>query len=253
MRIVVWNCRMAFARKRELLFALKPDVAVIPECSRDAARACAGEGYSVCWWGDNKHKGLAVIAGVPWALDSGRSWARHPAQKWIAPVKVNGPTNFLLVAVWACPVGTVRELNYVGQLFQAVKRHKRWFSEGVPTVICGDFNSNAILDRGRKIMRHTAVVGMLAERNLLSAYHAFFSEEHGKETRPTHYLWHRESKPFHLDYIFLPRPWIQSLSEVSVGSYAQWRSWSDHMPVVVDFSLPSMDDARPSQVQQTAV
>jgi hypothetical protein len=160
MRIVVWNCRMGFGKKRDVLYALKPDVAVIPECSQDAIKLCADDGYTGCWWGDKKHKGLAVIAAKPWILEVGKP----PTQRWIAPVKVRGTTDFLLLAVWACPVGQVRELNYIGQVFEAIRGHKRWFSYGLPTVICGDFNSNAIFDHGRKKRNHTAVVAMLEQR-----------------------------------------------------------------------------------------
>jgi exodeoxyribonuclease III len=231
MRIVVWNCRMGFGKKRELLYALKPDIAVIPECSQDAVNLCNGDGYSGCWWGDKKHKGLAVIAAKQWTVEVGRP----PTQKWIAPVKVRGATDFLLLAVWACPVGQVKELNYIGQVFEAIKRHNGWFSDGLPTVICGDFNSNAIFDRGRKRRTHSEVVAILKERNLSSAYHAFFSEEHGKETKPTYYFWHWKSRPFHIDYVFLPSKWIPSV-KVTVGTYRKWRSLSDHVPLIVDLS-----------------
>jgi len=47
MRIVVWNCRMGFDKKRDVLYALKPDVAVIPECSQDAVKLCNGEDIQV--------------------------------------------------------------------------------------------------------------------------------------------------------------------------------------------------------------
>ena len=62
---------MGFGKKREVLYALKPDVAVIPECSQDAVKLCADDGYSTCWWGDKKHKGLAVIASKRWTLEVG--------------------------------------------------------------------------------------------------------------------------------------------------------------------------------------
>lgn len=231
MRIVVWNCRMGFVKKRAVLYALKPDIAVIPECSQDAIKLCSDEGYTGCWWGDKKNKGLAVIASKPWTLEVGRP----PTQKWIAPVKLIGATNFLLLAVWACPVGQVKQLNYIGQVFEAIKRHNGWFSDGLPTVICGDFNSNAIFDHGRKKRNHTAVVTMLEQRSLLSAYHTFFSEEQGEETRPTHYFWYRKSRPFHIDYVFLPSKWIPS-AKVTVGTYRKWRPLSDHVPLIVDFS-----------------
>ena len=222
---------MGFVTKREVLYALKPDVAVIPECSQDAAKLCTEDGYSTCWWGEKKNKGLAVIAAKPWTLEVGRP----PTQRWIAPVTVKGAIDFLLVAVWACPVGQVKELNYIGQVYEAIKKHNHWFSDHLPTVFCGDFNSNATWDRARKKRNHTAVVTMLEQKDVLSAYHAFFSEEHGEETKPTHYFWHRKSKPFHIDYVFLPRKWIPT-AKVTVGTYRKWRSLSDHVPLIVDFS-----------------
>jgi exodeoxyribonuclease-3 len=232
-RIVVWNCRMALGKKRELLYDLKPDLAVVPECSEDSARLCREDGYGSYWCGSNKHKGLAVFAAKPWSLEPGL----RPTQKWIAAVKVNGPTNFLLIAVWACSVGGIRELNYIGQVFEAIRRHPAWFKVERPVVLCGDLNSNAIFDHGRKTRNHTAVVGLLEERNLLSAYHTFFSEEHGKETKPTYYFLHQRTKPFHLDYVFLPRQWIRSITNVTVGSYEKWRSASDHAPLIVEVSI----------------
>jgi exodeoxyribonuclease III len=223
---------MGFSKKREILYALKPDIAVISECSDDAAKLCLGDGYSAQWWGDKKHKGLAVIAAKPWTLELGKP----PTHRWVASVKVKGDLQFLLVAVWACPAGQVKELNYIGQVFEAIKRNKPWFSDELPTVMCGDFNSNAIFDHGRKTRNHTAVVTMLQQKNIVSAYHAFFSEEHGKETRPTYYFWHRKSRPFHIDYVFLPHKWIPWIKSVDVGKYRQWRAVSDHVPLIVDFS-----------------
>jgi exonuclease III len=243
-RIVVWNCRMALAKKRELLYGLRPDIAVIPECSRDSVLASREDGFDTCWWGENKHKGLGVLAAKPLALDFGRGSKRAPRQKWIAPVWVRGTRNFLLLSVWACPVGGVREHNYVGQIHEAIVRHPRWFDENLTTVICGDFNSNAIFDPGRRIKTHSSVVRLLAERGLASAYHEFFSEGHGAETRPTYYFWHRQERSFHLDYIFVPRTWIADMTGFEVGDYQQWRPASDHMPLVVEIAESRRDEEK---------
>jgi exonuclease III len=250
-RIVVWNCRMALAKKREQLYGLRPDIAVIPECSRDSMLVRREDGFDSCWWGDNQHKGLGVLAAKPWTLDCGPSASRQPsncqpaqrqpvqnrpAQKWIAPVRVRGPRDFLLLSVWACPVGTLRENNYVGQIYEAIVRHPRWFAASVPTVICGDFNSNTIFDPGRKKRTHSNVVQMLADRDLISAYHEFFSERHGAETRPTYYFWHRKERCFHIDYIFVPREWMKHVVDFEVGTYRKWTRVSDHVPIVVDIA-----------------
>jgi endonuclease/exonuclease/phosphatase family metal-dependent hydrolase len=86
------------------------------------------------------------------------------------------------------------------------------------------------------------VVKILSDRGVVSAYHSFFSEDDGAETRPTYYFWHRQERPFHLDYVFLPHSWIERVTNVEVGSFAQWKVASDHMPVLVDVA-DSVSDA----------
>ena len=71
---------MALAKKRELLYQLRPDIAVIPECSRDSMLACKQDGFDTCWWGENKHKGLGVLVAKPWFLENFLS-ARRPDSK----------------------------------------------------------------------------------------------------------------------------------------------------------------------------
>src|SRR5208282_5112801 len=214
---------MGLTKKRELLYELRPDVAVVPECSRDALRTCEQEGYSTCWVGDNKNKGLGVLAAKPWLLEI----EKRPTEKWIAPVKVSGPTNFLLLAVWATRVGEIKELNYIGQVFEAIRKHPKWFSRSRPVVMCGDFNSNATFDHARKLRNHSAVVKLLADKNMVSAYHAFFKEEQGEETKKTHFWQYKKEHRFHIDYIFVPSHWASRITNLQVGTYRKWRPVSD--------------------------
>lgn len=230
---------MGLAKKRGLLYQLQPDLAVVPECSSRAMSDCQEDGFQTCWWGANKNKGLGVLAKRPWTLEPGPA----PRQKWIAPTWVRGPREFLLVAVWACPVGTIREVNYVGQTYEALTRHPRWFADGRPVVMCGDLNSNTSLDPGRRVRKHSTVVDLLRRKGIVSAYHTFFSENHGAETRPTYYFWHRQERPFHIDYVFLPQTWADRVTHVEVGSFKKWKSASDHMPVWVDIADLESDAA----------
>ena len=232
MRIVAWNCRMAFAKKRELLYKLRPDIAVISECSHDSMLACKQDGFDSRWWGENKNKGLGVLARRPWALECVGKPGLQPRQRWIAPVRVRGPVEFMLLAVWAGRIGGDKETNYVGQIYEAVVRHPNWFAGARPVVICGDFNSSTKFDHARKRRTHSKLVQFLADRSLVSAYHVFFSEDQGEESRATHYFRFQEASPFHIDYIFLPVKW--HIKACMVGTYKSWRPASDHVPIMVE-------------------
>jgi hypothetical protein len=69
---------------------------------------------------------------------------------------------------------------------------------------------------------------------LVSAYHRFFNEGFGAETRPTHFFKGKQGSPFHLDYFFVPAAWMSRVASVEVGTYEAWSSYSDHAPVTVD-------------------
>ncbi len=74
----------------------------------------------------------------------------------------------------------------------------------------------------------------LAGLGLVSAYHAFYEEAHGQETRPTYYFQWKEAKPFHLDYCFIPKAWVPDLRKVSVEPYERWKAHSDHRMITVE-------------------
>ena len=81
---------------------------------------------------------------------------------------------------------------------------------------------------------------MLSKLGLVSAYHHFFGEEQGSETRPTFYLLWKENRPFHIDYCFIPEAWTADIRSVSVGTYADWFASSDHRPLVVELNEPAV-------------
>ena len=130
-------------------------------------------------------------------------------------------------------------LSYIGQIYEAFVRNPRWFSDN-QVVVAGDFNSNKIWDKERAVGNHSAVVEFLERHQVLSAYHRFFSEQQGDETRPTHYFWHRKERGFHIDYVFIPEPWIPAIKAIEVGEHADWSKFSDHVPVVVDVQDPDV-------------
>ena len=80
----------------------------------------------------------------------------------------------------------------------------------------------------------------LRKHRLASAYHYFFSEAQGEETRETHYLWHHKDHGYHIDYVFLPQSWAARIKAVEVGAHAVWSKLSDHVPLSVRVSLPGL-------------
>ena len=123
---------------------------------------------------------------------------------------------------------------YVGQIHRALEEHRHWFENG-PVVIAGDFNSNACFDETRRDRNHSTMVQELRQHSLESAYHALHNEGHGEEKTATFHLLKDEKRPFHLDYIFVPKSW-KARTKLTGGSYSDWKAHSDHYPLTVDIS-----------------
>jgi exonuclease III len=234
MRIITWNCQMGLDKKSDALLSLSPDVAVLPECSERSAIALRQRGFDTLWFGCNQHKGLGVICRQDWTFHA----LPQPEQKWVASLEVDAPTSFTLIAVWACQIGSKRADNYIGQVYGALTTHPEWFSHR-PVVLAGDLNSNKIWDSHRKVGNHSAVMKLLDERGLVSAYHEYFREPQGEESQHTMFFYRRLDRTFHLDYIFIPKEWASWLKTVEVGRCETWLKLSDHCPVIVDLAPPS--------------
>lgn len=225
MRLVTWNCcRGAYSRKAPLIASLAADIAVMQECARPAA-----ESETCLWFGDNPRQGIVVQTSTGYRLRALQPLANVP--KFIFPVEVVGPESFTLFVVWS---KGKQKYRYVMGIVKAMQAYSRLI-EASPTVVMGDFNSNAIWDTWHpRELNHSALVSLLRNLGLVSSYHLFFGESYGAETRPTCYLLWKEHRPYHIDYCFIPRSWTSRLQLVEVGSYEQWRQHSDHRPLIVD-------------------
>jgi len=223
MRLVTWNCcRGTYLSKASLLGTLAPDIAVLQECARPTT-----ETDQCLWFGDNPHQGIAVVANGLYRIRAFAPVAEVPP--YSIPVEVIGPNNFLLIAVWA----KVRN-PYVKGVIRAVEIYRNLFTQ-YRTVLAGDLNSNAIWDSSNPVdHNHSVLVNMLSELGLVSSYHFFFREAHGHEKRFTQYFLWKEQKPYHIDYCFIPKQWAPDVQRVEIGSYAEWKNYSDHRPLLVE-------------------
>ena len=227
MRLVTWNCcRGPFADKIPLLDSLASDIAVVQECAKPSI-----ESPNCLWFGDNPKQGIAVLASAPYRLKALPALKNTP--KYVIPLSVTGPREFTLLAVWT--LGK-QPYPYVEAAAIAVEMYRGLIAES-PTVLIGDLNSNAIWDATHPPkLNHSALVKQLATLGLDSAYHSSYNEPHGSETRPT--FFHRWSKehPYHIDYCFIPQQWSPHIVRVEIGSYEDWKDYSDHRPLLVELS-----------------
>lgn len=233
MRIVTWNCNGALRRKFHHLDQFAADVVVVQECEDPAqsdSEYMKWAGVYV-WRGKNKNKGIGVFARTSKTIRA-LDWEANGLEQFL-PVQIGD--DFTLLAVWTKYNGAPT-FGYIGQFWKYLQLNKDNISGC--TIICGDFNSNAIWDKPRRHWNHTDCVNELSELGFASVYHVLRGEEQGKELSPTLYLHRNERKPYHIDYIFsLAKIAADDSSLIQVGHHTEWLSISDHMPMISDLPI----------------
>lgn len=225
MRLVTWNiARGSSAEKVPSVSPLSADVLVLQECARPD-----DINDRHLWFGTNVSKGVSVQASGEYRLSALPVRADTPP--YFIPIEVTGPESFLLIAVWA----QKEPYRYVEGVSRAIATYSDMIGARA-TVLLGDFNSNAIWNAEHPAEHnHSAIVSSLDRLGCASAYHEYFREAHGRETRHTYFHWWKENHPFHIDYVFIPKQWLSRLEIVEVASFAQGEGASDHRPVSVTF------------------
>ncbi|MGZ3881766.1 MAG: hypothetical protein ACXVBF_10530, partial [Flavisolibacter sp.] len=142
--------------------------------------------------------------------------------------------EFVLFAIWANNP-TDKAGQYVEQVWKAIHFYEDQLDKKV--ILAGDFNSNTIWDRKHREGNHSALVKKLSEKGIENVYHLFYKQVQGKELHPTFFTYRHKNKPYHLDYCFASRYFIERLENVEVGSYEQWTAYSDHKPLTVSFRM----------------
>ena len=236
MRIVTWNCNMAFRKKWHLITELEPDIIIIPECEKPGRfqfDLYDQKPTDILWHGNNPNKGLGVFSFGEYNL---RLLDIHnDSFKTILPIRVSiRRFEFVLFAIWANNPSD-KAGQYVEQVWKAIHFYEDQLEKKV--ILAGDFNSNTIWDRKHRLENHSAVVKKLAENGIESAYHFFYKQEQGKEFHPTFFTYRHRNKPYHIDYCFASRYFIERLENVEVGNYEQWTAYSDHKPLTVTFRM----------------
>lgn len=209
LRIVTWNCRMAFHAKYERLLGLRPDIAIVPECAaldRFERKAVDFESNSAVWRGDDPNKGLAVFTFGDWSARLGESC--DPRFKFFMALEVSGPARLNLLAVWAFNHRARNRATPNPPTTGEVIRHYAPFLSAAPSIVAGDFNASVVWDGASKYARFAALNSQLRECGLTSAYHSLAGCELGAECDNTLYWRSDASKGYHIDYVYLPTPWL---------------------------------------------
>lgn len=115
-------------------------------------------------------RALEVLVAKPWRITR----VGEPQNKWVVPVWINGPCDFLLLAVWAMEDKKSSVRSYIGQLHEALAKHPEWLAANELKIIAGDFNSNKTWDEGAGSGDHSALVALFEKHSVVSAYHVFF-------------------------------------------------------------------------------
>ncbi len=233
MKIITWNCNMAFRKKADFILTYQPDILIVPECERLDKLIFpknAVQPTDSLWFGKNPHKGLGIFSYSHFRFKVHKK--HNQDYQMIIPIAVSGGAfNFNLFAIWANnpndPDG-----QYVEQVWKALHHYNRLLSNQ-KTILIGDFNSNSIWDRKNRIGNHSHVVEFLAAKGILSTYHLKHQQIQGAEEHPTFYLYRHKGKPYHLDYCFVSADLAKKLNAVEIGDFEFWTKHSDHVPVMV--------------------
>ncbi len=240
MKVITWNCNMAFRKKYKNILSYKPDLLIVPECEHPSN--FKDTFYSdVVWIGNNNKKGLGVFSFNEFKISLHKSYCED--FKYILPIEVtkNNEKIMNLIAVWAQDNIENPKRRYIGNIWCALNYYKDLFKE--PVIIAGDFNWNVIWDRGKSSLYGTLtdVINLLKQYGIYSTYHsipdAIFGTNavFGSEKDPTLFLLKNKEKTYHIDYIFTSQNFINDLESCIIGKHKNWIALSDHMPVFAEF------------------
>ncbi|MEI9807704.1 MAG: hypothetical protein WDO16_07405 [Bacteroidota bacterium] len=139
MKLITWNCNMAFRKKAGVILAHKPDILIVPECEHPDKLIFGDKTpkpSDMLWFGTNPHKGLGIFSYSQFRftlLDT-----HNPELKMIIPISVSGgDTDFILYAVWANNPGD-KDGAYVTQVWKALHHYDNQLSNTL-SILAGDF------------------------------------------------------------------------------------------------------------------
>ena len=236
MRIITWNCNMAFRKKASIIISEKPDIIIVPESESPEKLNFSQNDIipnDMFWFGDNINKGIGVYSYSDFKISLLKE--HNPDFRFVIPLSIrNNDLDFILLAIWSQKpnhsdnygLQTWNALNFYDDLLQNKK-----------VIISGDLNSSSIWDKPKREANHTNIVNHLNDKNIKSSYHLYFNEEQGKEKQSILHLHRKINRPYHIDFCFTSTYFTNRLQRVQIGTFEKWMKYSDHKPLIVDFDL----------------
>jgi len=227
MKITAWNCQMAFRNdSQKLIDSFGPDIAIITECENEE-RLKNIQFKDIVWKGDNLNKGIGIFSfSNDYQVELHSNYNKEI--KDVIPIRVTGNKEFTLFACWA-----KKELNYIFGITDSLEKYMKSISGDI--LIAGDLNANQIW-RESKDKGYTKFMAMLKKKEIHSCYHEWTKEEHGKETKNTHFTHRDSARGFHIDYCLASKKLLEQMTDVKVPEFNDWIDYSDHVPLNVIFS-----------------
>jgi exodeoxyribonuclease III len=224
MQIITWNCcRGKPEVKLPHLLQINPDIVAIQESAKPSGLL----GKTQAWYGDNPNQGLLALTYHDFRLEPVSR--KRTSAKFFFPMRVTGAAGFNLLNIWVKP--SIGPGRYMETLLHGIAAY-RDFIHSDRTIVLGDLNSAAYFGK-----RHLEFVEMMRQEfDLCSAYHEYFAVNHGDETHFTYFDRTQKGKPYHIDYCFIPKPWLGKLRRVEVGAHHVWSRLSDHMPLTIELN-----------------
>ena len=170
MKVITWNCNMAFRKKYTNILFYKPDLLIVPECEHP--ENFKETFYSdVVWIGNNNKKGLSVFSFNNIKISIHKSYCEE--FKYILPIEViiNDEKIMNLIAVWTQYNKEDLKKRYIGNVWCALNHYINLLN--TPIIIAGDFNWNVIWDDNKSPLYGTLtdVINLLGQHGIYSTYH----------------------------------------------------------------------------------
>lgn len=244
MKVITWNCQGKNLQPQlDAIKTTQPDVdiVILQECRK--ADDISAKSFV---WSDSeskKNRGVGVFAFGEYAIEyAGEPYLKDGVFLAVNVIR-NGKMVLRILGIWSRPIGKDEKgRQYARATREGIEKFSD-FLKFYPTIVAGDFNSHVRWDskEGNHADDHRRVVSSLNHLGLISAYHAYKNCEQSDEKDATLFHTSNKSKPYHIDYIFVSDTICQGKNfKVNIGlgqDPDHWLRLSDHVPVMIDFSL----------------